>query len=219
MCVTGIEMKRRVPVFDFRQLLLLLFAVCCAVSADARRGGKNHVGISYFQGWNNYSANGMFSGMNTVREYDRGITHRVEIEYARTIVRNIELRTGLSAAGAYYHIKSNYLAGQSTYYSDDVLFMFSIPLHVKYCFSNFMFVEGGPDLNFHPSMGYKRGLGLSASLGAEYTFSLGLKLSGCILAQQNWLHLGVSDSVENGYTPGNDTLSQIGIKIGIGYVF
>ncbi|MDR2466373.1 MAG: hypothetical protein LBD35_03175 [Prevotellaceae bacterium] len=213
-------MKKTLYNMDFGRLLLLSLIVCAAQGANARREAKNLLGISYFRGWNDYSANGMYSGaLTTVQKYDGGITHRIEIEYARAIGRNFEVRTGVSAAGAYFGITSHYFPGQSTYYSDDVLFVFSIPAHLKYCFLKYLFVEAGPDLNFHPSMGYKRGWGLSGCAGAEYAFPWGMKFSVCVLAQQNWLNLGTSEHVENGYTLGKDTLSQIGLKIGIGYRF
>jgi hypothetical protein len=99
----------------------------------------------------------------------------------------------------------------------DKLFIFSLPLHIKYHFLKYLFVEGGVDLNYHPSKGYKYGAGLSAGIGAEYVFHSGITLSASPFGQWSLL---VGDEQNKTYSIlESDALSLFGIKLGIGYRF
>jgi hypothetical protein len=223
-------MKRVLSNVNFKQFLLLVAIIYATENTYAQKEKKNCISVNYSFGWNDYNRNGItIGGFGASHEYEGDDFKSVAIEYARQTTPNIEFCTGLTATAAYLVATSTYAnslsggGGSNTSNYRDKIVIFSLPLHLKYHFLKYLFVEGGLDLNYHPSKGYKYGAGLSAGIGAEYVFHSGITLSASLFGQWNRLgSMGKEHNMGNAGTytmVGADTLSQWGIKLGIGYRF
>jgi hypothetical protein len=217
-------MKKVLSNINFKQFLLLVAIIYATENTYAQKEKKNYISVNCSFGWNDYNRNGMtFGGFGASHKYEGDDFKGIAIEYARQTAPNVEFCTGLTATAAYLATASTYISGGSSNTSNnkDEIFIFSLPLHLKYHFLKYLFVEGGVDLNYHPSKGYRYGAGLSAGIGAEYVFHSGITLSASPFGRWNLLtgnEHGMGDA--GTYTMGeSDTLSLWGIKLGIGYRF
>jgi hypothetical protein len=225
-------MKKLLSNINFKQFLLLITVVYATEHAYAQKERKNFINVNYSFGWNTYSRNGTtVGGFGTWRDYEGDDFKSIAVEYARRTASNTEFCTGLTAISAYLATTtSNYYSmpnggGSNTANYRDALFILSLPLHLRYHFLKYLFVEGGLNLNYNPSMGYKYGAGLNANIGAEYVFHSGITLFASPFVQWNLLR---SRGIGNEHDMGNagkyimtksDKLLQWGIKSGIGYRF
>jgi hypothetical protein len=216
-------MKKILSSVNFKHFLLWVAIIYATENTYAQKEKKNYIGMNFSFGWNDYNRNGItFGGFGESRKYEGDNFRSIAIEYARQTAPNIEFCTGLSATGAYLTTTTS-TYGSNTSNNRDEIFIFSLPLHLKYHFLKYLFVEGGVDLNYHPSKGYKYGAGLSAGIGAEYVFHSGITLSASPFGRWNWLgSMGKEHDMGSAGTytmTGYDSLSQWGIKLGIGYRF
>ena len=114
--------------------------------------------------------------------------------------------------------RQHFSDGRSNHYYDDNLFIFSLPLRLKYHFLKYLFIDGGASVNYHPSKGYKWGVGFGVGLGAEYIFNNGFVVSFAPNIKLNFLDEEESDNrIHTNIMP--DKLTQWGIKFGLGYIF
>jgi hypothetical protein len=202
-------------------IILLAAVIYATENTYAQKEKKNYVSVNYSFGSSNYHRYGMASsGFQTYADESDNFKS-VAVEYARWTNPNVEFCTGLAVTAAYLATASTYHpvvgdgSGSRTSIYRDEIFIFSLPLHVKYHFWEYLFVEGGVDLNCHSGRGYKYGAGLSAGIGAEYVFHSGITLYASPFGRWNLLmgNAGAYSMTES------DSLSLLGIKLGIGYRF
>ncbi|MDR0681778.1 MAG: hypothetical protein LBG15_08025 [Dysgonamonadaceae bacterium] len=221
-------MKKTLSNIKFKQFLLLVAIIYATENTYAQEERKNYIGVNYSFGRNDYNRNGItFGGFGASHKYEGNDFKSITIEYARRTTSNTEFCTGLTAIFAYLATTSTYNSisggGSNTSNYRDKIFIFSLPLHLKYHFLKYLFVEGGLDLNYHPSKGYEYGAGLSVNMGVEYVFHSGITLSASPFGRYNLL-IGRDKEHDMGSAGtysmlGPDTLFQWGIEWGIGYRF
>ena len=192
-------------------LFVILYTFGCVYGQNER---KHYAGLHYsFGACNHYR-----SRFSSSKEYNGTNYYGIGVDYKYRYLESSELSLGIIATVNNMILTSTIKccngAGTNILYNGDSFFIFSFPVHFKYHFPKYFFIGGGPCLNIHPSMGYKRGVGIEVNAGAEYVFKSGLSVLISPRWQRNWLNFnGSGDSM------GMDTLSQIGVNIGLGYKF
>ncbi|MDR1156288.1 MAG: hypothetical protein LBL04_16415 [Bacteroidales bacterium] len=168
--------------------------------------------MNYSFGWFDYRVGVGDAWTSNVYEGDD--FKSIAIEYSRQTAPNTEFCTGLTATVAYLVNTRHY-----SNYKDD-MYIFSLPLHLKYHFLKYLFVEGGLNLNYNKGKGgYKFGAGLSANIGAEYVLRSGITFSASPFGQCNLLIAPIEHDTGIYKPSGMNKLFQWGVKLGIGYRF
>ena len=174
--------------------------------------GKHYLGTHYLLGTCNYHNRSFGVGLS--KEYDGTSYYGSGVDYRYRYSEKNELCLGIRATVNKMTSTSSHRSRSGK--TGDVLYIFSLPIHFRHHFFQYFFISGGPCVNIHSNMGYNWGIGLEATAGLEHTFKSGLTLSISPMGQWNWLNfLGAEDS----FSVGMDTLSQVGLNIGLGYRF
>jgi hypothetical protein len=210
---------------NLKHILLLAVIIYTTENIYAQKERKNYISVNYSFGLNRYNRDGATVGFRLSQEYRGNDFKGIAIEYARKTSSNAEFCTGLTATAAYIATTSTYHSGNGSNTSnyDNVIGIFSLPLHLRYHFAEYLFVEGGLNLNYYSSMGYKYGAGLSASIGMEHVFHSGITLFASSFVQWN-LMMNSSNEINMGnagtyFMLSPDKLLQLGVKLGVGYRF
>lgn len=178
-------------------------------------GKQNYLGMHFSFGTCDYSRGGAVVGALTFKNYEGNNFKSLGFDYARRTSKNLDLCLGVVIMSNSLTVSTSGLNSSGSN-SDELFFMFSLPVHLKYHFLKYLFVDGGLCANIHPSLGYKWGAGVGLSAGVEYVFTTGISVSLYPFIQWNALNIGGSQGESIG---GIDQLSQKGIRIGAGYRF
>ena len=202
-----------------KKILLLILCLSVIGNIFCQSDKKNYIGINYSFGSIDYKSNrtDFFSSSN----YEGKSYRSIGFDYRYRISENVDFCTGLIFINNILTLGTSHLStGGSNYNNyDDNLFIFSLPLHLKYHFLKYLFIDGGASINYHPSKGYTWGIGLGGGVGAEYVFNNGFALSLSPNMQLNFLNKDESDNNNMPSMPGPDKLTQFGLKFGLGYRF
>jgi hypothetical protein len=222
------KMKKVLLNISLKQFLLLVAVIYFTGNTYAQKPGKNYISMNYSFGLNSYSRNGTtVGGFGASYDYEGANFMSISVEYARRTKPGVEFCTGITATGAFLMTTSRHYSyaggGPNTSNYKEGMLILSLPLHLRRHFMKYLFVEGGLNLNWHPSKGYKYGAGLSANIGAEYVFHSGITLSASPFVQWN-LMMGADYEHDTGnagsyFMSVPDKLLQTGIKLGVGYRF
>ncbi len=197
---------------------LIVVAVLCIVTdvyaqEEIRKERKNYIGNHVSFGKSDFFYSSV--GGATLRSYSGENYFRIGFDYARRS-DYIEFCTGLSATFNNMGLSSySWSAGggrSST--SSETFFIFSIPAHLKIYILKYIFLDGGVNINYHPSMGYTWGVAPGMGTGLSYTTWSGLCFSIAFNMQWNILSLFGADGASM-----DDRLIQKGVNIGVGYRF
>ena len=201
-----------------KKILLLILCLSVIGNIFCQSDRKNYIGINYSFGSIDYKSNrtGFFSSSN----YEGKSYRSIGFDYRYRISENVDFCTGLIYTNNILTLRTrqHFSDGRSNHYYDDNLFIFSLPLRLKYHFLKYLFIDGGASVNYHPSKGYKWGVGFGVGLGAEYIFNNGFVVSFAPNIKLNFLDEEESDNrIHTNIMP--DKLTQWGIKFGLGYIF
>ncbi len=174
---------------------------------------ENYLGIRYSYGACDYSRGGAVFGSLAMKDYKGKDFYILGLDYAHRTSKHLDLLLGFTFINNKLTIKS--IGSSST--SDNQLFIFSFPVHLKYHFLKYLFIDGGFCVNVHPSLGYKWGAGVGIGVGGEYMFSSGITVSIYPFMQWDLLNFNIGRRSES--IGGIDIMSQKGIGIGLGYQF
>ena len=197
-----------------KRIWIVIAIFCTLVNVHSQNEKKHYFGVNYLFGSCEYKGVGLGGLYSSSTELNGTSYFGLGLDYRYRYSENTELCYGITATINKISSKIPWSSGPS--YPDGNFAIFSLPVHLKYHFLNHFFLGGGPCLNIHPSRGYKSGLGFEINAGAEYAFKSGLILSVSPHVKRNFLC--IFGDMDYGHD-GKETLSQIGISIGLGYKF
>ena len=194
-----------------KKILLLILCLSVIGNIFCQSNKKNYFGVNASFGDINYKR--YRSTTYTSSEFEGKTYFCLGFDYEQRIYENVDFCTGFvfTKNSLINHWTNGSYSGSNM----DELFIFSFPFHIKYHFLNYLFVDGGVCVNYHPSQGYTWGVGLGAGVGAEYVFNNGFAVSLSPNMQLNFLTVEKHDSKKDRY----DNLTRMGIKFGLGYRF
>lgn len=135
------------------------------------------------------------------------------IKYLKQLSKNIYIETGINYAKSDIKITPEFM-GEPVQSRFEELEIISIPMYVNYTFSKYLFINGGPLLDFQTSdnsTDSQSGIGYSLGIGVKYEFS---KL--ILFINPNFKrHAVIPFEKENNH----QKLTEFGIQIGLGYKF
>ena len=135
------------------------------------------------------------------------------IKYLRQLFDNFHIETGINYSTSDVKIAPAFMGDpvQSRYEKLEIV---SIPIYANYTFWKYLFVNGGPIINFQTpdnSTDSQSGIGYSLGIGGEYNFDKFL-----IFINPNFKrHSVIPFEKENHH----QKLTELGIQFGIGYKF
>ena len=200
-----------------KKVFLLAIVFCVVSNVFCQSNKKNYIGAFYSIGGINYSS--VKGNMFSERKYEGKNFYNLGLDYELRLSENVDFCTGfVFSNNKTVFASSHQLVGMSNSYDyDDELFLFSFPIHIKYHFLKFLFIDGGVCFNYHPSRGYTWGLGFGAGVGAEYVFNNNIAVSLSPYTQFNLLNANLEDQMA--FMGKNDNLTQFGVKLSLGYRF
>ena len=135
------------------------------------------------------------------------------IKYFRQISKNLYIETGVNFVKSDIKITPEFM-GVPVQSRSEKLEIISIPMYVNYSISKFLFVNGGPLLDFQTSnntTNSQSGIGYGLGVGAKYEFSKLL-----VYLNPNFKrHAVIPFEKENNH----QKLTEFGLQIGLGYKF
>lgn len=155
------------------------------------------------------------------RQYDGKDYFTLGIDYTYKTSETIDLGIGFSGTIVSLQLENTVILPGETRdaYYDESFTILSVPVYLKYHFGKYFYLSPGLSFNYHPSRGYKWGVGGFAAIGFEYVLFPNVSLSIAPHIQLNILSSGKRDNDDYNYSGFEDKMTLIGGKIGIGYKF
>ena len=196
--------------------LALVFCTFGYVSGQDKK--KHYLGAYYSYGAciYNYTTSSLFPS----NQYKGKNYYGFGLDYKYQGKENYELCLGLGMTSNNIDvIHRKYFEPESGPY-DDIFFIVSLPVLLRFHFLKYLFAGGGPCLNHH-SVGSQWGLGIVVIAGAEYMFKSGLTVSLSPKWQWNWIDVFKDKRSfdNNNFGEFMEKMSQLGFSIGVGYKF
>ncbi|MFA5299054.1 MAG: outer membrane beta-barrel protein [Lutibacter sp.] len=135
------------------------------------------------------------------------------IKYLRQLLGNFYIETGINYSKSDVKITPEFM-GEPVSSRFEKLEIISIPIYGNYTFWKYLFVNGGPILDFQTSdnsTDSQSGIGYSLGIGGKYDFNKFL-----IFINPNYKrHSVIPFEKENNH----QKLTELGVQIGLGYKF
>jgi hypothetical protein len=200
-----------------KKIIVLLIIIGGTIHAYAQNEKNKYLGGYISIGSISYS-DGAKYGLDVYKDYAGKNYLTMGFDYHHRNSEVFEVCTGIAVTSNNMdYLSTSYFEsnGHTSEYAE-TFFILSAPFHLRAHFLQYLFVDGGVCLNYHPNKGYTWGVGSSLGFGAEYVFESGITVSLSPMMQWNYLNFS------NKFTGGDsemDKLIQKGINIGVGYRF
>lgn len=146
-------------------------------------------------------------------EYQNEKFNEFGIKYLRQLLGNFYIETGINYSKSDVKITPEFI-GEPVQSRYEKLEIVSIPIYANYTFWKYLFVNGGPILDFQTSdnsIDSQSGVGYSLGIGGKYDFNKFL-----IFINPNYKRHSVVPFEKENY---HQQLTEFGVQIGLGYKF
>jgi len=201
------KLRNKIPMKNLRLILMLIITIL-TINSYSQNSNELRVyyGISTAEFLRHQNLDG--AGAHEITNFNEfGIT------YLRQLFDNFYIETGINYAKGNVRIIPAFM-GVPVASRNEKLEIVSIPMYANYTFWKYLFVNGGPIINFQTSdnsTDSQSGIGYSLGIGGTYNFN---KFS--IFINPNFKRHAVIPFEKENY---HQKLTTLGVQFGMGYKF
>lgn len=202
-----------------KRFILLSLLILAFIKLEAQIEKKHYFGANYSYGKAIYTK-GTYKSFNS-KNYEGKDYFALGVDYTYRASETTHFGIGVTGTFVNIDLNGSFISqgGTSESYYKETLSILSFPVYLKYYFSKYFYMSPGLSINYHPSYGYRWGVGGFAGVGLEYALFPNIILSIAPQLQFHILSSGKRDSDDFNFSGFQDKMTLVGGKIGIGYCF